>query len=74
METDRGIFHLHVYKAFFGVFNPFGVGRGGGRVYSFSSIALVVSKTIDPRIPTMPGRSTSDFHRPGKILLAPRQA
>ena len=22
-------------------------------------------KTIDPRIPTMPGRSTSDYHRPG---------
>ena len=22
--------------------------------------------TIDPRIPTMPGRSTSDFHGPGR--------
>ena len=22
--------------------------------------------TIDPRIPTVPGRSTSDFHQPGR--------
>ena len=27
--------------------------------------------TIDPRIPTMPGRSTSGFRRPGRHLLAP---
>ena len=27
--------------------------------------------TIDPRTVTMPGQSTSDFHRPGKHLLAP---
>ena len=27
--------------------------------------------TIDPRIPTMPGRSRSGFHQPGKTLLAP---
>ena len=27
--------------------------------------------TIDPRIPTVPGRSTSGFHRPGRHLLAP---
>ena len=25
--------------------------------------------TIDPRIPTMPGRSTSGFHRPGRHCL-----
>ena len=25
--------------------------------------------TIDPRIPTMPGRSTSGFHRPGRYRL-----
>ena len=25
--------------------------------------------TIDPRIPTMPGRSTFDFHRPGRRCL-----
>ena len=29
--------------------------------------------TIDPRIPTMPGRSTLGLHRPGKTLLR-RQA
>ena len=26
-------------------------------------------KTIDPRIPTMPGRSTSGFHRPGRFRV-----
>ena len=30
--------------------------------------------TIDPRIPTMPGQSTSGFHRPGTELLAPPSA
>ena len=25
--------------------------------------------TIDPRIPTMPGRSTSGFHQPGRHFL-----
>ena len=25
--------------------------------------------TIDPRIPAMPGRSTSGFHRPGRPCL-----
>ena len=27
--------------------------------------------TIDPRIPTMSGRSTLGFHQPGRHLLAP---
>ena len=38
---------------------------GWGRVVLVRCIA-VLSKTIDPRIPTMLGRSTSDFHRPGR--------
>ena len=25
--------------------------------------------TVDPRIPTIPGRSTSGFHRPGRHCL-----
>ena len=28
--------------------------------------------TIDHRIPTMPGRITSRFHRPGRHSLAPK--
>ena len=28
--------------------------------------------TIDPRIPTMPGRSTSGFHQPGRHCLTKR--
>ena len=34
----------------------------GGETYSFSRIVAVVCMTKDPRIPTMPGRSTSGFH------------
>ena len=30
--------------------------------------------TIDPRIPAMPGRRSSGFHRPGRHLLAPSRA
>ena len=30
-----------------------------------------MTAVIDPRIPTMPGQSTSGFHRPGKTPLAP---
>ena len=44
-----------------------GGGEGeGGRVLSLC-MAVVVS--IDPRIPTMPGRSTSVFHQPGRHCL-----
>ena len=40
-------------------------GRGG--MYSLLCMAVVVLRmTIGPRIPTMPGRSTSGFHRPGR--------
>ena len=37
--------------------------RGGGRAVK-SCMAVHSRMTIDPRIPTMPGRSTSGFHRP----------
>ena len=47
-------------------------GRGGGRVQSLSCMAVVcqtVDQTVDPRIPTMPGRSSSGFHRPSRHCL-----
>ena len=40
-------------------------GEGG---YSIACMAVVVL-TIDPRISTMPGRSTSGFHGPGRHCL-----
>ena len=43
-----------------------GFGEGGGGAYSLSCISRM---TIDPRTPTMSGRSTSGFHRPGLICL-----
>ena len=41
---------------------------GGGRVYPFQHSRSIIDDhmTIDPRIPTMPGRRTSDIHRPGR--------
>ena len=36
-----------------------------GRVYSFIMHGCSCT-TVDPRIPTMPKRSTSDFHAPGR--------
>ena len=42
-----------------------GRGKGERELMSFMA-AVVQSMTIDPRIPTMPGRSTSGFHRPGR--------
>ena len=38
-------------------------GGGGGCTQSVHGRSRV---TIDPRIPTMPGRSTSSFHQPGR--------
>ena len=43
-----------------------GWGRG---VLSF--VHRLSRMTIDPRIPTMPGRSTSGFHQPGRNCLHP---
>ena len=46
--------------------------RWGGRGGDALMIMLSRSRmTIDPCIPTMPGQSTSGFHRPGRHLLAP---
>ena len=46
--------------------------RGGvysvGEMYLISCMAVVLL-TIDPRIPTTPGRSMSGFHRPGRHCL-----
>ena len=49
---------------------------GGGGVYSVLSGVLSTQfvhgrsrMTIDPRTPTMPGRSTSGFHQPGGYCL-----
>ena len=39
-----------------------GAGGGGGTQFVLGRSRM----TIDPRIPTMPGRSTSAFHEPGK--------
>ena len=38
-------------------------GRGGCTQFVHGRSRM----TIDPRIPTMPGRSTSGFHRPGVV-------
>ena len=42
-----------------------GVGRGGRTQFVHGRSRM----TIDPRIPTMPGRSTSGFHQPGRHCL-----
>ena len=41
-------------------------GEGGGCTYFVHGRSRM---TIDPRIPTMPGRSTSGFHYPGRHCL-----
>ena len=41
------------------------MGGGGGGVIIVSCMAEV-RRTIDPRVPTMPGLSTSSIHRPGR--------
>ena len=49
-------------------------GGGGGVLDRRNVLDLMLGRsrmTIDPRIPTMPGRSASGFHRPGRHLLAP---
>ena len=43
-----------------------GTERGGGGGVIIVSCMAVVRRTIDPRTPTMSGRSTSGFHRPGR--------
>ena len=42
-----------------------GVGGGGGTPLVHGRGRM----TIDPRIPTMPGQSTSGFHQPGRHCL-----
>ena len=42
---------------------------GVGGVYSFIIMHGCSRVTKDPRIPTMPGRSTSGFYRPGRHFL-----
>ena len=45
----------------------FGVRPVGEGVHSLPRMSVVVFTTEpDPRIPTMPGRRTSGFHRPGR--------
>ena len=48
------------YYRFFGVLE-----RGGCTQFVHSRSRM----TIDPRIPTLPGRSTSGFHQPGRHCL-----
>ena len=38
-------------------------GRGGGTQFGHGRSRMA----IDPRIPTMPGRSTLVFHHPGRV-------
>ena len=50
----------------------FFTGRGGGILDRRDVLDVMHGRnrmTIDPRIPTMPGRSMSDFHRPGRQCL-----
>ena len=42
------------------------MGRGGACTLSMYSHSHL---TINPRIPTLPGRSTSNFHRPGGCCM-----
>ena len=42
-----------------------GEGRGGRTQFVHGRSRMA----IGPRIPTMPGRSTSDFHQPGRHCL-----
>ena len=47
-------------------------GTGGGVLDRRDVLVLMHGRsrmTIDPRIPKMPGRSTSGFHRPGRPCL-----
>ena len=46
-----------------------GDGGGGGCVLTVMHGRSRM--TIDPRIPSMPGRSTSGFHRPGRHRYIP---
>ena len=43
----------------------FSIGGGGGTQFVDGRSRM----TVDPRIPTMPGWSTSDFHQPGRHFL-----
>ena len=42
-------------------------GGGGGGAFLSCMAVVVQCDRRDPRIPAMPGRSTSGFHRPGSI-------
>ena len=42
-----------------------GSGRVGKRVGGTQFVLGRNRMTVDPRIPTMPGRGTSGFHQPG---------
>ena len=44
-------------------------GRGGGGGGGTQVVRGRSRMTLDPRVPTMPGRSTSDFHQPGRYCL-----
>ena len=44
-------------------------GTGGGGAGGTQLVHGRGRMTIDPCIPTMPGRSTSGFHRPGRHYL-----
>ena len=51
---------------------------GGGRVYVLIHCHVMHGRInsrmiIDPRLPKMPGSSTSVFHRPGRHCLKPRE-
>ena len=46
-----------------------GVVERGGRRRVYSVVHSVSRMTIDPRIPTLPGRSTSGFHQSGRHCL-----
>ena len=62
---------LLVYsRSVFGGERGGGEGRGEGGGYGRTqSVHDRSCMTIDPRIPTMPGRSTSGFHQPGRHCL-----
>ena len=55
-----------------------GRGKGAGEEGKVGGVLDIMHDlsrmTIDPRIPTMPGRSTSGFHRPGRCCLLHQSA
>ena len=71
-EWIHSLFRVATYRRWGG-----GGERGGGGVLDRRDVLDLMHgrsrMTIEPRIPTMPGRGMSGFHRPRQTLLAPSE-